>query len=73
MLDEVVTAVTAKSAITPCSRVNVISVHKVPRIYIYKNGCVCVCVCVFVYPSITLEHLERFQPNSVHILLYIYV
>jgi hypothetical protein len=31
--------------------------------------CVCVCVC----SSITLEHLERFQPNLVHILLYICV
>jgi hypothetical protein len=29
----------------------------------------CVCVC----PDITLERLERFQPNLVHILLYIYI
>jgi hypothetical protein len=30
-------------------------------------------VCVFVCPSITLERLERFQPNLVHILLYVCV
>jgi hypothetical protein len=29
----------------------------------------CVCVC----SSITLERLERFQPNLVHILLYVCV
>jgi hypothetical protein len=40
-------------------------------IYIYGNGCVYVCVCVC--PGITLERLERFQPNLVHILLYIYI
>jgi hypothetical protein len=28
-------------------------------------------VCVFVCPGITLERLERFQPNLVHILLYV--
>jgi hypothetical protein len=32
---------------------------------------VCVCVCVFVCPGITLERLERFQPNLVHTLLYV--
>jgi hypothetical protein len=32
-----------------------------------------VCVCVFVCWSITLERLERFQPNLVHILLYVCV
>jgi hypothetical protein len=32
--------------------------------------CVCVCVCVCLCPGITLERLERFQPNFVHILLY---
>jgi hypothetical protein len=32
---------------------------------IYKNGCVC--------PGITLERLERFQSNLVHILLYVCV
>jgi hypothetical protein len=32
-----------------------------------KNGCMCVCVCVCVCSSITLELLERFQPNLVHI------
>jgi hypothetical protein len=31
------------------------------------------CVCVFVCSSITLERLERFQPNLVHILIYVYV
>jgi hypothetical protein len=38
--------------------------------YIYKNGCMCsvyMCVC----SSITLEHLEQFQPNLVHIWLYV--
>jgi hypothetical protein len=30
---------------------------------------VCVCVC----PGITLERLERFGPNLVHTLLYVYV
>jgi hypothetical protein len=35
--------------------------------------CVCVCVCVFVCSSITLEGLERFQPNLVYILLYVCV
>jgi hypothetical protein len=34
---------------------------------------VCVCVCVFVCSSIALERLERFQPNLVHILLYVCV
>jgi hypothetical protein len=33
----------------------------------------CVCVCVCVSPGITLERLERFRPNFVHILLYVYV
>jgi hypothetical protein len=33
----------------------------------------CVCVCVCVCSSITLERLERFQPNLVHILLYVCV
>jgi hypothetical protein len=33
----------------------------------------CVCVCVFVCSGITLECLERFQPNLVHILLYVCV
>jgi cytochrome b561 len=28
-------------------------------------------VCVFVCPSITLERRERFQPNLIHILLYV--
>jgi hypothetical protein len=32
---------------------------------------VCVCECVCVCPGITLERLERFQPNLVHILLYV--
>jgi hypothetical protein len=32
-----------------------------------------VCVCVYVCPGITLECLERFQPNLVHILLYVCV
>jgi hypothetical protein len=32
-----------------------------------------VCVCVFVCPSITLKLLERFQPNLVHISLYVCV
>jgi hypothetical protein len=40
-------------------------------LYIYKNECVCVCVCV--WPSITLERLERFRPNLVNILLYVCV
>jgi hypothetical protein len=35
--------------------------------------CVCVCVCVCVCPGITLERLERFQPNLVHTLLYVCV
>jgi hypothetical protein len=37
--------------------------------------CVCVCmyVCMCVCPSITLKSLERFQPNLVHILLYVRV
>jgi hypothetical protein len=30
-------------------------------------------VCVYVCFSITLERLERFRPNLVHILLYVYV
>jgi hypothetical protein len=34
-------------------------------IYTYKNGCLCIC------PGITLERLERFRPNLVHILLYV--
>jgi hypothetical protein len=34
---------------------------------------VCVCVCVCVCPGITLERLERFQPNLVHTLLYVCV
>jgi hypothetical protein len=34
---------------------------------------VCVCVCLFVCSSITPERLERFQPNLVHILLYVCV
>jgi hypothetical protein len=40
-------------------------------IYIYKNGCVC--VCVFVCSGITLERLERYRPNLVHIWLYVCV
>jgi hypothetical protein len=32
---------------------------------------VCVCVCVCVCPGITLERLERFQPNLVHTLVYV--
>jgi hypothetical protein len=32
-----------------------------------------VCVCVFVCPGITLERLERFRRNLVHILLYVCV
>jgi hypothetical protein len=32
-----------------------------------------VCVCVCIYSVITLERLERFQPNLVHILLYVCV
>jgi hypothetical protein len=47
------------------------------NLYLYKDGCGCVCVCrcacVFVSPSITLERPERFQPNLVHILLYVCV
>jgi hypothetical protein len=35
--------------------------------------CVCVCVCAFVCLGITLERLGRFQPNLVHILLYVCV
>jgi hypothetical protein len=35
--------------------------------------CVCVCVCVCVFWSITLERLERIQPNLVNILLYVCV
>jgi hypothetical protein len=31
----------------------------------------CVWVCVCVCPGITLKRLERFQPNLVHILLYV--
>jgi hypothetical protein len=34
---------------------------------------ICVCVCVYVCSSITLECLERFQPNLVYILLYVCV
>jgi hypothetical protein len=30
-----------------------------------------VCVCACVYPGITVERLERFQPNLVHTLLYV--
>jgi hypothetical protein len=35
--------------------------------------CVCVCVCVYMYvcSGITLERLERYQPNLVHIWLYV--
>jgi hypothetical protein len=40
-------------------------------IYIYKKKYVC--VCVRVCPGITLERLERFRPNLVHILLYVCV
>jgi hypothetical protein len=40
-------------------------------IYTYKNGCLCICVCVCT--GITLERLERFQPNLVHTLLYVCV
>jgi hypothetical protein len=39
------------------------------RVYIYIYMCVCVCVC----PGITLERLERFQPNLVLTLLYVWV
>jgi hypothetical protein len=39
------------------------------EICIYKNWCICVCVC----SSITLERLERFRPNLIHILLYVCV
>jgi hypothetical protein len=35
--------------------------------------CVCICVCVCVCPGITLERLERFQPNLVQTLLYVCV
>jgi hypothetical protein len=31
------------------------------------------CVCVYVCSSITLERLEQFQPNLVHIWLHIYI
>jgi uncharacterized membrane protein len=41
-------------------------------VYIY-SVCVCVFVCVCVCPGITLERLERFQPNLVHTLLYVCV
>jgi hypothetical protein len=34
---------------------------------------VCVCVCVFVCAGISLERLERFRPNLVHIWLYVCV
>jgi hypothetical protein len=42
-------------------------------VYIYIYMCVCVCVCVCVCSGITLERLERFQPNLVHTLLYVCV
>jgi hypothetical protein len=38
-------------------------------IYIYKHGC----MCVFVCSGITLERLERFRPNFIHIWLYVCV
>jgi hypothetical protein len=31
------------------------------------------CLCVYVCPGITLERLQRFPPNLVHILLYVCV
>jgi hypothetical protein len=34
---------------------------------------VCVCVCFFLWSGITLERLERFQPNLVRLLPYVYV
>jgi hypothetical protein len=34
---------------------------------------VCVCACVFVCSGITLERLERFRPNLVHIWMYVCV
>jgi hypothetical protein len=37
------------------------------------NVCACACVCVCVCPGITLESLERFRPNLVHMLLYVCV
>jgi hypothetical protein len=40
-------------------------------IYIYNNGCMY--VHVFVCSGITLERLERFRPNVVHIWLYVCV
>jgi uncharacterized membrane protein YbjE (DUF340 family) len=35
--------------------------------------CVCVYVCVFVCSGITLERLEQFRTNLVHIWLYVCV
>jgi hypothetical protein len=43
------------------------AIYKIESIYIYKNIKINVCVCVYVCSSITLEHLEQFQPNLVHI------
>jgi hypothetical protein len=39
-------------------------------IYIYIN-ILYMCVCGYVCSSITLERLERFQPNLVHMTIYI--
>jgi hypothetical protein len=56
-----------------------IYIHTLSHIYIYKNGCVFVCmfvclfVCVCVCLGITLERLEQFRPNLVHILLHVCV
>jgi hypothetical protein len=57
------------SAQVSTARTFSLSVLYIIRIYTYKNGC----VCVFVCSGITLERLERFQPNLVHILLYVCV
>jgi hypothetical protein len=42
-------------------------------IRIKMDGCVCACARVCVCLGITLERLERFQPNLVHTLLYVCV
>jgi hypothetical protein len=41
------------------------------RVRACVRACVRVFVCVFFFSSISLERLKRFQPNLVHILLYV--
>jgi hypothetical protein len=48
---------------------NYVILQRKSSIYIYKNGCMF--VCVFVCSGITLERLERFRSNLVHMWLYV--